>query len=238
MGTPDQNPSVSNNELKELISALSRGMETKLEEIKTELGAVIPELKALQVSHALLESTVQGHTKEVERSRKREKANNVILFNIPECNNEVDELTHLNSIIGPAVNVVFDELRVNYAFRLGRYVGNKPRPLLVAFTSRLSRDKVMAASDKLRTQNVGVAYDRSLEERQHRKRCLDLVSALKKHGKNVSLSKNEITMNGRATSLEEASAYLEKLSKGKRGRDSDSSGTSTPTPKKTGMKKA
>ena len=150
---------------------VSRHVDTKLEEVTGDLTRV----------KQVLEDTKQ---KAEEEKEKELRANNVIIYRVPESENREDKGKEDKKFCVHLVKEILDidvtEEDFVKVFRLGKR-GDSCRPLLIQFRERGTKNRVMETLFKLKTaeekfKNISVTHDMTQLERIA---CKNLVAEAK-----------------------------------------------------------
>ena len=129
---------------------------------------------------------------QTEQTRKRlndleqyTRSNNIRVYGIPDTN-ETESPTQtikifLKEIKDLPIDVV-DETDIDIAHRLGRFNPNKPRPVIIRFTTRMVKDDIMRQKKILRQRKIFVNEDLTRLNQQVftaiRLRCQDEVKSV------------------------------------------------------------
>jgi Zn finger protein HypA/HybF involved in hydrogenase expression len=150
---------------------VSKHVDTKLKEVTGDITKV----------QQVLEDTKQKAQEEKERELR---ANNVIIYRVPESSNSEDrgkeDKKYCVSLVKEALAVDVTEDDFVKVFRLGKR-GDTCRPLLLQFRERTIKNRVMESLFKLKNaqdvfRNISVTHDMTQQERQA---CKTLVEEAK-----------------------------------------------------------
>lgn len=117
----------------------------------------------------------------VELQERQKRANNVMLFNVPE-GNDTDQVKRIFSIMSER-----DSPRISDSLRIGKPNKNNSRGLRLTLDSPLEVEKLVKLGHKLKGENVYINFDLTSKERERNKLLLTEFRTRKGNGENVSI---------------------------------------------------
>ncbi|CAH1634950.1 unnamed protein product [Spodoptera littoralis] len=106
---------------------------------------------------------------QLQDDHKRE--NNVIFFGMKEEQRTESTIESITNLLENIMNIHINPQEINKAYRLGARNDNKPRPILVNFTTNWRRNEILKNKKKL-SQEIYVKEDLNKETLQKRKELL------------------------------------------------------------------
>jgi len=120
---------------------------------------------------------------EINRKREEDKdsdarKDNIILYRVPELKSssatdrKTSDRTFVNDLCDGVFNMTLEEEDISKMYRLGRYVENEVRPLLVAFRNYEHKERIMSNLKNFTSQpiekfrRVSVAHDLNPKDRE------------------------------------------------------------------------
>ncbi|XP_065296942.1 uncharacterized protein [Dermacentor albipictus] len=109
----------------------------------------------------------------------RSRRDNLIFFGIPDTSSETwaESEEHVRKILSEKLDLSFPDEGIHRAHRLGSYVSEKCRPIIVKFGSSKLRDKIISQRTKFKNSKVSFSEDFSRATRQSRKKLSDFGKA-------------------------------------------------------------
>ncbi|XP_070381509.1 uncharacterized protein [Dermacentor albipictus] len=109
----------------------------------------------------------------------RSRRDNLIFFGIPDTSSETwaESEEHVRKILSEKLDLSFPDESIHRAHRLGSYVSEKCRPIIVKFGSPKLRDKIISQRTKFKNSKVSFSEDFSRATRQSRKKLADFGKA-------------------------------------------------------------
>jgi hypothetical protein len=127
-----------------------------------------------------IKPTVEKLQLTVQTLSKSEKRNNVIIFGIPEVQNESNEDRDAE-IEKLSTTLQVPKPDYDYAFRVGKRVAGRERPLLIRFLRLRDKWLIMQSTSKLKGTKIYINDDLTHEERYQqsflRKKRMELTKA-------------------------------------------------------------
>jgi hypothetical protein len=121
-----------------------------LEELVTKIGRV--------------ECSVNNLQREVGRLQQEIKRNNIIVYGIPEPNNETPaDITR--AIEGLSNSLKIAKIDIDDAFRLGKHLSGKTRPLLIKLLRYREKQNIFKAATALKGTSISISNDKTKEAR-------------------------------------------------------------------------
>jgi DNA repair exonuclease SbcCD ATPase subunit len=147
-------------------------------EVENKIVGVSEELTSIQ---KLVEDTRNSAQEEKEKERR---ANNVIIYNLKECMDpsfdvrQKQDKTRVLTVLRDIIDKDFSETEIHKMFRLGKASGeeNKPRPLLVQFVSKMTKNYLMQSLSYLKNsvfKKLVISHDMTLKEREDCKKLVE-----------------------------------------------------------------
>jgi PHD-finger len=152
---------------------VAKHVDTKLEKVTGNIGEV----------QKVLEET---RVKAIEEKEKETRCNNLIIYRVPEGNENREERTKFDKsfclgLVNEALGIDTQEQEIKAIFRLGKK-GDAARPLLVQLRERGTKNRIMESLYKLRDaedkfKHVSITHDMTKQERAE---CKELIEEAKK----------------------------------------------------------
>ena len=132
-----------------------------------------------------------------ELEDKQRRKNNVLFFNIPESNTSNSSEADINYASTLCKGTFNLDVQILKAFRLGKKVPNKHRPLLVQFENENAKSKVLAKSYLLKStesySGIYVSADMTTSERIKHRQLVNELKARRARGEiNIIIRGNSI----------------------------------------------
>lgn len=199
------------------------GVSKEMKTLKDDMGLFKKEIKDI-VAKSIeannqkigeLESKLKEKDEEIGTLRRdleiHRRKNNLVLFNVPETEKNIEELQKLVSeLLLKATNIAVSEMDLNNVFRMGKKEG-KTRPILVSFVTETKMRAIIVKKHLLRNENVGVSQDFPKGVIDERKKLQPMVTHLNKLGKKATLRNDLVFVNGKQLSKEEVDDELTKF---------------------------
>lgn len=176
---------VGNMSKKDLLDAIGTLLDGKLEnvaskediirlqeevlEVKRECDALKLEVKKLNESNVLLE-------RKLEESERQHKVFNLVFKGLPE--NNISASDTIQKFCEETLST--GKLAIRNAYRIGRKIDNRVRPILAEFMLQQDIQLVLDNKNKLRNTNIVIHRDRSEKVRMKRAFLWDLKSEVSK----------------------------------------------------------
>lgn len=156
------------------------------ESINEKLTALVEENNNLKTEI----KTLKGKMKSMEDYKRK---NNVIFFGMKEEQNNVSPIESITKLIEKNMNIQINPQEINNAYRLGEKKDNKPRPILVTFTTNWRKNEILKNKKKL-DQEIYIKEDLSKETLEKRKELLPQLQEERAKGKICYLVKDKIVI--------------------------------------------
>lgn len=169
-----------------------------------------------------LKHTVQVLSDKVAQIEKRDRAANLIIYNIPD-NDDVNSnlLTNvIDTLAGAEVEI--PEVCVSTVFRLGSIAGK--RPILIKFIAPRWKKHLFQCSENLKRIGLAISNDVTREEREEEKRLLKARYILKQRKVKAQIRNKQLIVNNKPLSDQEIDELINKSDAANR-----SSAPTTPT---------
>lgn len=184
---------------KKQISVLKEGVAELKEEIKTEIAEIKTILTEESKKRREIETKQIEIEKRVSHIEKTLRKNNIVIFGLQP--NEENVLSYTIEQLNQLLTLNINTLHINNLIPLGKAENNPP--ILVQFTSFLTKLEVLKQCKKLKGTGVYICEDLSKEERENRK-------ILEKHQKqarsknlNAYIRNNKLVVNNDVYTIEE-----------------------------------
>lgn len=129
---------------------------------------------------------------ELENLKKAERANNLIIYKIPDDTNFNVNLKNSVLKIIQQINPSILDTDILSTFRLGKNVGK--RPVLVRFTSKQLKSSIFRYLDKIKSLGYAVGDDLTPIERTTRKNLLKFFPTLREKGFKPKIKSDKILL--------------------------------------------
>jgi hypothetical protein len=172
--------------------------------IVNSLEIIMKELTGIKEDYTKLKKKVIEQQEEIKFLKRQAKENNIVMFRVPEGNDEEKSNTVIKKTmdICTRVGVKIDEGDINKCYRIGSK--GTERPILVSFKTYIKKTEIMQQKMKFKELNHPIAADRTKEDRMEIRSAYDLINELKNTGINAYLRRRKIIINNTEHSLEEA----------------------------------
>ena len=158
-----------------------KGTKKEVEEMKQELGIV------------------KNQMQEVSRLGNVSRNHNIVIFGLNELRNE-GKWNRVLDLFSSELNIDIYEQNIDNLYWIGRRTHN--RPLLVKFTSVLTRDLILERAKLLRGSKIKIGKDYDYRTRKIRRELLSYMWEARKNGQNASLYNDKLFLNGNIYDLE------------------------------------
>ena len=152
------------------------------------------ELKQISASKSAPSSNGNdGHLRESEERKKREP--NVILYNMEENENVEKDVEKISQLLEPFQlknKIKIQENEIPRVFRLGKPVPEKPRPMLITFTDKVSKISFLKKWKELKEINMWAQADMTLKQREKNRELIMECKRRNEAGENVKISRGKI----------------------------------------------
>ncbi|XP_070384743.1 uncharacterized protein [Dermacentor albipictus] len=127
----------------------------------------------------------------------RSRRHNLLFFGIPDSVSETwtQSEEHICELLSRHLNLRITDGMVERAHRLGAYVANKTRPIIVKFSSFKTKESILSQKSKLKSTGVSISEDFCRATRLTRKKLLEFG---KSSGQPFSLRFNKLVINNKA----------------------------------------
>lgn len=136
-------------------------------------------------------ATLQSRMDDFEDRARRE---NLVFYGISDCAEETwaEAENKIRGILSGSFKLQLSEEAITRAHRLGAFVENKCRPIIVQFASFKTKDSIFSQKSKLRGTNISVTQDFCKATRTVRKKLLEFAKAT---GQPFSLKYNKVVID-------------------------------------------
>ncbi len=187
------------NHLDKNIKSFADAVKNKLEQNNTTTSA----LDTLNNEVKTLKTNIEDNINtERERNLKKSKANNIILFNVPESKGDKQE-EYKNDV--EKIKSILEELDlgkedVKQMFRIGKSSAERPRPIIMKFNNEEKRNNALKLrniyyKDTQTRENIKIfiTIDRTVNEQIQHKKLVQQLKEMKSQGKeNLFIRNGEI----------------------------------------------
>lgn len=193
--------------MNELLKTL-KDLETKIiSSINETMSSKHDELRAILHSYGQRVEALEAHTATFQQRDliwdRKFRRNNILLFGIDECPNDV-LLDNTLSILNGALELELTINNINNIYRLGKMSENKTRPVLVEMVSNLCKITVLRNAHKLKDTQYSISQDRTHTDKQNRKQLLSHQKQARELSLNTRiLNDNKLMINGEIYTLEQ-----------------------------------
>lgn len=183
-------------------------------ELKIDMkNLVLEAIKPTNEKVEFLEAKLREKDKQLHDIRRDfeslKRKNNIVLFNIPEKENNFLELQEIViSIMKKVPTMSFSNNDLNDIYRLGKK-GSQNRPILVSLTSQLKVKTILAHKYLFKNENIVVSQDFQKEVNLERKRLQPMVTAINQSGIKAFLKGDQLFVNGKKIEKEIVESQLE-----------------------------
>lgn len=206
-----------NDSVKNVKTDLTKTITEKLSGISSDLVDIKKSIEDLERKNLELE---------VENRRK-----NLIVFNIEERASE-DIADIVRECIKNNTSVDVTSSDVDVAYRIGKPVNNKTRPIILKLTTQRLRDSILHKVRSLKNKNVAIYEDQPKKISDFRKKVYPLVKVLRGEGKRVFFSIDKFQVNGVVWTRQQVDEALSMINKRQRSPDNSMTENYTGTTKK------
>ena len=150
-----------------------------------------------------MESLQTNLTREKEIKQRKEKANNLCIFNIPESTKtsekeqQLDDKLKIKSVIDP--NSEIPKGKIEYIRRVSNKVDGKTRPIIIKFKCLETRNKILKMRDLVYedTDNQTKIYihpDRTKQQQEENKKLREKLHEIRNSGENAVIRNGKIVI--------------------------------------------
>lgn len=188
---------MKNGSLKYFCDACDQGLKD-LPELKALIRKLLNEVENLKISHTQHSGTQIDNEFIINEINERNKrASNLIFYNINESeSNQIDEriandLNQVKIVISSILNNTGNQPALVKVIRLGRYQGNKTRPLKVVLNSISDTFDILKNKNNLAAHHptISVSSDRTQHQRDGMKRLRDELALRSSNGEDELIIK-------------------------------------------------
>lgn len=144
------------------------------ESINEKLTTLVEENNNLKIEIKTLQD-------KIELMEDHKRKNNIIFFGMTEKQYE-SPIESITKLLEKCMNIHINPQEINNAYRLGEKKDNKPRPILVTFTTNWRKNEILKNKKKL-DQEIYIKEDLSKETLQKRKELLPQLQEERAKGK-------------------------------------------------------
>lgn len=128
-------------------------------------------LMALLEDNKKLRTEVETLHNKIKSMEEEKRKNNIIIFGVKELQHDESPIETVIKVIEKDMNISITPNEIYNAYRLGEKKDNKPRPILVTFTTKWRRVEVLRNKKKLNS-DIYIKEDFSRETLEKRKQLL------------------------------------------------------------------
>lgn len=162
------------------------------------LQRVDEQVKKLLIENIELRDKLEKYENKIKTLEERNRRKNLIIYGIPDGNeNTQDRIDKFCNIITNDMTLKIDKNEVENAYRLGKTVGNKERPLLITFVTKWKRDEILINKKKLR-RGIYISEDFSKEILEKRKELQHELLKEREKGKIAYLKADKLIVKDRS----------------------------------------
>lgn len=145
------------------------------------------------VADVLGDENAQLHAR-LDDFEDRSRRENLIFYGVADSASETwsQSEVKIREILSSFLSVSIPDEGISRAHRLGSYITNKCRPIIVKFSSNKFKDSILASKKNLRTSGVSISEDFCKTTRNSRKKLLEYGKAT---GQQFSLRYNTLYIN-------------------------------------------
>ncbi|CAB3236823.1 unnamed protein product [Arctia plantaginis] len=156
------------------------------ESINEKLTALVEENNNLKTEV----KTLQDKIKLMEDHKRK---NNIIFFGMQEEQNNKSPIDSITKLLEKYMNIHINPQEINNVYRLGAKQDNKPRPILVTFTTNWRKNEILKNKKKL-DHEIYIKEDLSKEILEKRKELLPQLQEERAKGKICYFVKDKIVI--------------------------------------------
>lgn len=156
------------------------------ENISENLTALLEENKSLKTEVKILHDKI----KSMDEHRRK---NNIVFFGVKEEQHGESPIEAIIQLIDKDMDIHIYSSEINNAYRLGVKKDNKPRPILVTFTTNWRRNEVLTNKKRLNSE-IYIKEDLSKETLEKRKELLPQLKEERAKGKICYFVKDKIVI--------------------------------------------
>lgn len=183
----------------------------KLDNLTTSHNEMSKKLDSIAEHNGTLEEKIAGNENSIRELRSdlskigREK--NLIIYNIEDKAEYNTDVTQTVRRIFEQVKLDIPDVALDDAFRLGKVKGS--RPILVKFISARWVHLVFEKVEELKQFKITISNDLTREERDEKRKLLQLRYNLRKAGHKADIKRNQLLLNGSPITLAAATLLLQ-----------------------------
>ncbi|XP_075740604.1 uncharacterized protein LOC119185373 isoform X1 [Rhipicephalus microplus] len=195
-GDIESNPGPTTEELLTEILAGQKVIQKRLDEIEQKFKVVDSTASLIKevssVTH-LLDKKVKDMEKKLVDLEDRGRRNNLLVFGVPEKQNETQADLEQSVVKGIFEEVLGTKITsIERIHRIGRSHSRKPRPVILKLFDYREKINVLKNGYKLKGQRTSIAEDFSACTRQKRRNLWESTTDIRKSGKKVKLIHDKI----------------------------------------------
>ncbi|CAB3992748.1 unc-13-like C [Paramuricea clavata] len=138
--------------------------------------------------------------REIVDIKARSMRNNLLIFNIPESENEYPEkcVEKVYEILQNKLEIddASSKMPIERAHRIGRNRRGNPRPIVVKFLRYPDKELVKRSASKLKGTSIGIGEQFPKDIADIRKSLYPVLKKAKEEGNKVKLVKDKLYING------------------------------------------
>ena len=161
-------------DLAELSTKVSR-VEMEIQEIRDSVQAQAEDIENLESCHYELENKVKELSEKVEEQERRGRRDNVLLFGVPEAEDNTGARENCEEKFVQVANDVLPEhLHVNdltRAHRVGKRQPGRTRPLIACLRRTSDKIAILQKRRELKAKGIGVSSDLTVKQREEIRRA-------------------------------------------------------------------
>lgn len=179
------------HKLKQEMSAQTREITEAVTKKVSE--SINEKLTALAEENNNMKIEIKTLKDKIELMENQKRKNNVIFFGMKEEQNNESPIESITKLLEKNMNIYIKPQEINNAYRLGAKKDNKPRPILVTFTTNWRKQEILRNKKKL-DQEIYIKEDLSKETLEKRKELLPQLQAERAQGKICFFVKDKIVI--------------------------------------------
>jgi hypothetical protein len=200
------------SELTALLNELKKDIKSDMEQIVKNEITKLNLTTILQEQHKQIEELKQENKELKEKFKLQKNAfevyrrqNNLIIYGAREAEREgdVELIETVRDICNNIIKVELKNTDINFVRRLGRR-GGSARPILLSFTSYLTKIAVLKNSKNLKGSKIFIAGDYEPEARLRRNKLFEIRRNLIGTGKNAAVRGIGLIVDGNYLNYEDA----------------------------------
>lgn len=201
------------NLLKQVNSNLENKISSVEQEVKTIKTVVGQEINDLKNRVQILEQEKLSLKEKITHIERKSKHNNIIIYGIPEDNENPIDLTEIIlEFVNGLLKVELHKIELNNLFRIGKKQ-QTTRPILVSFISYLKKQEILRNCKHLKGTNISISEDLIEEDRQNRKILIEYLKEAKQQKKRTTIKGNRLKIEETEYTIEDLrnKKHLEKF---------------------------